>query len=131
MVCRDPLGLSGDRRPDRRAVAGHPRRRTAGGAPVTDVVSVLAWSTALVLFVVVGLAVGWWREVHRNDGLAAELDQARLDLANAHRETSAARYQNGRLERRLARMERDDATKVRYGRAGYVDMPTINGKRVV
>lgn len=97
---------------------------------MTGLTTILAYTSAIVLVVVVGLAVGWWREVSRNDDLVAELDQARLDLATSKRETAAARYLNGRLERRLARLERDDATQVRYGRAGYVDMPTINGRRV-
>lgn len=97
---------------------------------MTGLTTILAYTSAIVLVVVVGLAVGWWREVSRNDDLAAELDQARLDLADSKRATAAARYLNGRLERRLARLERDDATKVHKRVSGYVDMPTMNGRRV-
>ena len=96
---------------------------------MTDLISVLTYTAALLLAVIVALALYAWREVQRNDDLTATLDQLRHDLADAEKSRADALYRAGRLERRLARLERDD--EIRSRRAGYIDMPPmVNGKRV-
>lgn len=97
---------------------------------MSELINVLSFTAALLLVVIVGLAVFGWYQVHRNDQLADQLDRVHHDLAVMTRERNAARYQVGQLEQRLVQRDRDVQTRrVR----GYVDvdMPTINGKRLV
>ena len=93
---------------------------------MSQLAAVFAAAGVLFLAVIAGLAVWLRLEFRRSNRLAAELDRAHADLVAARAGLAGARYEVGRLEGRLARLERDDATRVR--RAGYVEMP-VNGKR--
>jgi hypothetical protein len=96
---------------------------------VNDLVHTLAYTAAVLLAVIVGLALYAWREVRRNDQLVDELDRAHQEIAAIAEARDTAKYRAARLETRLARLERDQLTRTR--RAGYIDMPTVNGKRVL
>ena len=95
---------------------------------MSDLINVLTYSLAVVSVVAVVLGLLWWWQAHRNDRLVDELSHLQDALDEAVRARNAALYRVGRLERRLARMERDDVAR---SRRGYIDMPTrINGSRI-
>lgn len=96
---------------------------------MTELLDVLWYTTVLLLVLASVFAVLWWLEIRRNDRADEALAAVAAERDTARKERDQARYDLGRLERKLARVERLDATRVQ--RTAYVDMPTrVNGERV-